>query len=64
MAEPKTIYCPKCGRRVLTWDGKATIDIAVNCKKCWKRIVFHPSNQLVEIKDIPRRNKSSGKRFY
>ena len=22
----KTIYCPKCGRRVATWDGKTSIN--------------------------------------
>ena len=64
MTEPKTIYCPKCGRRVLSWDGKAKTDISVNCKKCKKRIVFHTSNQVTDIKDIPAREQSSGKRFY
>lgn len=64
MAEPKIIYCPKCGRRVMNWDGKASIDMAANCKNCHKRIVFYPINQVLEIKDIPARAQSSGKRFY
>lgn len=60
----KKIYCPICGRSVAKWDGKSTIPIHVNCKKCKKRIVFEPETQKVSAKEIPKRPFSSGLRFY
>lgn len=63
MAGPKTIYCPRCGRKVTTWDGRSTINIVSNCKKCRKRVVYHVDTEKTEIKDIPPRNTSSGMRF-
>ena len=60
----KTIYCPKCGRRVATWDGRSTIDVIVNCRKCNKRVVFNVETQETIIKDVPIRATSSGKTFY
>ena len=64
MSEPKIIYCPKCGRRVATWDGRSTINISVKCKKCNKLIVYYIEKQETEIKEIPQRTTSSGMRFY
>lgn len=64
MAEPKTIYCPKCGRKVATWDGRSTINISVKCKKCKKLIVYNVENEKSKIKAIPQRTTSSGMRFY
>ena len=64
MAEPKTIYCPKCSRKVATWDGRSTINISVKGKKCNKLVVYDVKNENVEIKEIPQRETSSGKRFY
>ena len=64
MAEPKTIYCPKCGRKVATWDGRSTINISVKCKKCNKLVVYDVYSEKSEIKDIPQRETSSGMRFY
>lgn len=58
--DPKKIYCPKCGRKLTTWDGKSTTDIIVNCKKCKKRIVYRVDVDKTEIKEIPKRNTSSG----
>lgn len=60
---PKTIYCPKCGRKVGTWDGRSTINVIFRCRKCNKRIVYHVDTGEVERKDIPKRNCSSGKTF-
>lgn len=37
MTEPKTIYCPRCGRKVATWDGRSSMNISVNCKKMQKK---------------------------
>lgn len=64
MKEPKTIYCPSCGRKVGTYDGRSTINQIVNCKKCRKRVVYHVGNGVTEIKPIPPRNCSSGVTFY
>ena len=64
MSEPKTIYCPKCGRKVATWDRRSTINISVKCKNCNKLVVYDIENEKVKIKEIPQRTTSSGMRFY
>lgn len=64
MAEPKTIYCPKCGRKVSVWDGKTSIHVIANCKKCRKRVIYRTDTGETEIKKIPPRNCSSGMTFY
>ena len=64
MAEPKTIYCPKCGRKVATWDGHSANNISVKCKKCNKLVVYDVENEKAEIKEIPQRTTSGGMRFY
>ena len=64
MAEPKTIYCSKCGRKVTTWDGRSTINISVRCKKCDKLVVYDVKNEKTIIKEIPKRTTSSGMIFY
>ena len=63
MSNPKNIYCPKCGRKSGTWDGKSTINVICKCKKCNKRIVYHVVNGVTEIKEIPPRQSSSGLNF-
>ena len=50
MTEPKTIYCPRCGRKVATWDGRSSMNISVNCKKCRKRVVYHVDTGTTELK--------------
>lgn len=64
MAGPKTIYCPRCGRKVTTWDGRSTNNISVKCKKCNKLVIYDVENEKSEIKAIPQRLTSSGMRFY
>ncbi len=64
MKAPKTIYCPRCGRKVMTYDGRSVIDRIANCKKCKKRVVYHVDTDKVEIKPIPKRASSSGMTFY
>ena len=63
MAEQKTIYCPKCGRKVGIWDGKSTMDLYFRCKKCKKQVVYHSCNGVLEMKKLPQRNTSSGMSF-
>ena len=63
MAEKKTIYCPKCGRKVGIWDGKSTMELYFRCKKCKKLVVYHVDTEKTEIKKLPQRNTSSGMSF-
>lgn len=60
----ENIYCPKCGRKVLTYDGKSKITKDVVCKKCNKLAVFNPENRTVVLQELPNRTTSSGARFY
>ena len=57
----ETIYCPKCHRKVGTYDGRSTMNKI--CKKCNKRVVYHAKKKKTEIKPIPLRNCSSGMTF-
>lgn len=61
---PQTIYCPGCGRKAGEYDGRATIPIDCTCKKCKKRVRFCSEKGKTELKNIPSRETSSGKRFY
>ena len=63
MTEPKTIYCPQCGRRVGKYDGKSSINLVMKCRKCNKRVVYQIDTGKKEIKAIPKRSCSSGLRF-
>ena len=47
---PKTIYCPRCGRKVATHDGRSTMNISVECRKCHKKVVFYPENGKTKFK--------------
>lgn len=58
--KPKIVYCPKCKRKVATWDGRSTIDVIVNCRKCNKRVIYRVATGETEIKIIPARGSSSG----
>jgi endogenous inhibitor of DNA gyrase (YacG/DUF329 family) len=60
---PKTIYCPRCGRKVATHDGRSTMNISVECRKCHKKVVFYPENGKTELKSLPIRSTSSGMTF-
>lgn len=59
----KTILCPKCGRKVATYDGRSTINVVARCNNCRKRVVYHVDTEEIEIKPIPPRNTSSGTVF-
>lgn len=63
MATPQIVYCPRCKRRVAQWDGRSSMNVLVNCRKCNKRVVFHVDTMKTEIKDIPPRQSSSGCMF-
>jgi transcription elongation factor Elf1 len=59
----RTIYCPRCGRRVARYDGRSTINVIANCRNCDKQIIFDIEKWETQIKDIPKRNSSSGMTF-
>ena len=50
--KPKPIYCKRCGRQVATYDGKASANIEVKCKKCNVLVIFRPINGTVELKEL------------
>lgn len=57
------LNCPFCSRKLGTYDGRSTIPKIIDCKKCRKRIVFHQSG-ATEVREIPKRNTSSGVTFH
>lgn len=63
MSEPKKIYCPRCKRKVATYDGRSTMPIVTRCNHCKKRVVYNPLTDQISIKKIPQRNTSSGITF-
>lgn len=64
MGNRKKIYCPLCKGYLTTYDGRGTINLISNCKKCNKRIVYNPELDSIDVKEIPPRNTSSGMTFY
>ena len=64
MAEPKTIYCPKCGRKVATWHARSKNNVSAKCSKCRKHVVYDTEIKAVKLIEVPPRIASSGMRFY
>ena len=58
------IYCPKCGRKVGTYDGKSKINKSMKCNKCNRMVLFDVETKETKTKEIPKRTQSSGMRFY
>lgn len=61
--KPAKIFCPQCNSHVGTWDGRSTSNYITRCSKCRKRVVYRIDTGEIEVKDIPRRNCSSGMTF-
>lgn len=59
----RTIYCPECGRKVGSHDGKSTNVKEIDCRKCWKTVLFDPTTGNTKIKERPQRVSSSGVTF-
>lgn len=59
----RTIYCPECGRKVGSHDGKATNVKEIDCRKCWKTVVFNPLTENTRLKEKSQRVSSSGVTF-
>lgn len=64
MGEAKTIYCPLCNRKVMHHDGKGTINLMAECRKCERLVVYDIEKDEVLVKAVPHRTTSSGMRFY
>lgn len=59
----KPIICPKCGRKVGTYDGRSTIDQERKCTKCEMRVVYLVETGETIQKPLPVRYSASGMRF-
>lgn len=62
--KPIEIFCPKCHRKVGTYDGRSTIDFMARCKTCNKQVVYHIKTKEIEIKPLPLRNRNNGRASY
>lgn len=61
--KPVKIFCPQWNSHVGTWDGQSTSNYIARCSKCRKRVVYHVDSGQIEVKEIPKRNCSSGITF-
>lgn len=64
MGEPKKLYCPKCGRRAGTYDGRSTMNHAVKCGKCKNLVVYNPNEDRIYNAAVPLPTSSIGRRYY
>lgn len=60
----KEICCPNCGKKLGTYDGRSSINKILDCRTCRKRVVYNIDTVEIVIKEIPRRNTSSGVTFH
>lgn len=58
-----SIYCPKCGRKVGTHDGKSKINLTRQCKNCKIRVVFNRITGEERVRPLTKRTTSSGVTF-
>lgn len=61
--KPVKIFCPQCKGCVGTYDGRPTSNYIARCGKCRKRVIYRIDNREIELKEIPKRNTSSGMTF-
>lgn len=62
--EPVTVYCPKCGRKVGIYDGRASVNFLSSCKNCRKLVIYDIATKETTVEQLPHRSCSSGKAFY
>lgn len=60
----RSILCPGCGLKVMTYDDKGSMKMKSRCKGCRKLVIYNPMNNTTTIGTVPERDSSSGKRFY
>lgn len=64
MNEGKSLYCPRCGKRVCGISPRCTIDFIAKCKNCGQGVKYIVCTDSVMLVKIPERQTSSGVRFY
>ena len=60
----KSIYCPKCGRKVGSHDGKSSMNVKVKCTKCNRLVVYHVESGETTQEKMQIRTTGSGLRLY
>ena len=60
----KTIYCPRCRRKVAPYDGRATINKITKYKKCDLQVIYNVARDETTVKPLPKRETSSGTVLY
>lgn len=58
------IYCPRCNRQVLTYDGNARSSLSAKCNRCNKLVTYYPMKDETKISNLPERATGSGSRYY
>lgn len=61
--KPITIYCPRCGRKTGTHDGRATMLKTMKCSKCNIRVIYNPRTKETKVKRFEQGFSSAGKIF-
>lgn len=64
MGKSKKIYCPSCGRKVMTYDGRIHNNLSVLCVRCDKLVTYFFETEEIKLSDKPQRCTSSGVRYY
>ena len=63
-SEPRTIMCPKCGKKIGTLYDRFKSDMTTfSCWGCKKLVIYHRKDKTLEIKNMETRSTSSGMRF-
>ena len=60
----KSILCPHCGWKVMTYDNKGTMPMKSRCKNCRLLVTYFPTENKTIVGRVPERENSGGKRFY
>lgn len=60
----KTIYCPKCGRRIIEYTYDELKSEPRKCKNCNLMVVYDALTDMTITFPVPSRNTNSGKRFW
>lgn len=61
--KPVKIFCPECNSHIGTYDGRSTSNYIARCNRCRKRVIYHVDSKEIELKELSKRNTSSGMTF-
>ena len=61
--KPITIYCPRCGWKSGTYDGKSTMIKIMKCNGCGLKVTYNPKTKETKAKKFSPRKTSSGMMF-